>query len=522
MPARFIKHHLLLEEQTWRSALGYILLAAAEIAEISIFSPPAAGVGPILRMALARALGRRLATIDSFFDQAFYLRQLRSWRRKRAARNPKLHYALIGRFKQFSPHPNFDPLYYNRAASRPERLSDPLVRYVRGGRPGEDLNECMELRRALAHEARPDARGVLVFSHARGGGSSRLLLDVERKLAAQGLRILQVRPIPKSRSLVAIEDLTVSSPGAPPVFDLATEQETLSAYLSSWDIERIIVNHVVDRDRDFDRFIPQLARRFGCPYDVILHDYFSVCPRINLVDAYGRYCAIAPPGDCVSCLRMGGSEALSASNSNPEAWRDRWRKFLAGASRVIAPSHDLATRIAAHIGRTPEIMEPEDEKAYPPIRAPRLKGDENLKILVLGSLSVPKGLWVVSSLGRELHRMKAPVSISVFGSSAQSSLLRQPQILFKGPYLPEDLSKLIAAEAPHALFFPSIWPETWSFVLSEAFAHGLHVMAFDIGAPAARLRRLGLGELLPREWIDDPRALAQYLALCRKKWLGAS
>jgi glycosyltransferase involved in cell wall biosynthesis len=36
--------------------------------------------------------------------------------------------------------------------------------------------------------------------------------------------------------------------------------------------------------------------------------------------------------------------------------------------------------------------------------------------------------------------------------------------------------------------FPSIWPETFSYVVAEMIALGLPIVAFDLGAPAERLR----------------------------------
>ena len=55
---------------------------------------------------------------------------------------------------------------------------------------------------------------------------------------------------------------------------------------------------------------------------------------------------------------------------------------------------------------------------------------------------------------------------------------------------------------------PAIWPETWSFALSDALNSGLPVVAFDIGAPGERLRALGRGHLLPLAMSQDPRRLS--------------
>ena len=41
---------------------------------------------------------------------------------------------------------------------------------------------------------------------------------------------------------------------------------------------------------------------------------------------------------------------------------------------------------------------------------------------------------------------------------------------------------------PDLAFLPSIWPETWCFTLSEAWAAGLYAVVFDLGAQAERMR----------------------------------
>jgi glycosyltransferase involved in cell wall biosynthesis len=46
-------------------------------------------------------------------------------------------------------------------------------------------------------------------------------------------------------------------------------------------------------------------------------------------------------------------------------------------------------------------------------------------------------------------------------------------------------------------FLPALWPETWSFVLSQLWEAGLPVVAFDIGAQSERIRYSGAGLVLP-------------------------
>ena len=74
------------------------------------------------------------------------------------------------------------------------------------------------------------------------------------------------------------------------------------------------------------------------------------------------------------------------------------------------------------------------------------------------------------------------------------------------------LADKIAAHDPHLILVPSIWPETYCYVLSGALASGRAVAVFDLGAQAARTRAAGAGHLvLPLALSTAPLALAQAL-----------
>jgi glycosyltransferase involved in cell wall biosynthesis len=70
-------------------------------------------------------------------------------------------------------------------------------------------------------------------------------------------------------------------------------------------------------------------------------------------------------------------------------------------------------------------------------------------------------------------------------------------VFVTGTFAPEEAVPLIKAQQATMALLPSIWPETWCFTLAEAWRAGLAVAAFDIGAPAERIRRTGRGFLLP-------------------------
>jgi glycosyltransferase involved in cell wall biosynthesis len=76
---------------------------------------------------------------------------------------------------------------------------------------------------------------------------------------------------------------------------------------------------------------------------------------------------------------------------------------------------------------------------------------------------------------------------------------RESNIIIHGYYRAGTLPSFLARHRIGLVVVPSIWPETYSIVLSEAWLAGASAAAFDLGAPAERIRRHGGGWLAPLE-----------------------
>jgi hypothetical protein len=81
-----------------------------------------------------------------------------------------------------------------------------------------------------------------------------------------------------------------------------------------------------------------------------------------------------------------------------------------------------------------------------------------------------------------------------------------------GRYFDNELPERIAQCDPHIILVPSIWPETYCYVLSGALRSGRRIAVFDLGAQADRTRRHDPQHLLlPLSLIDQPQALVETL-----------
>ncbi len=450
-----------------------------------------------LHGAAAGLVRRRRAETEPAFDAEFYLGQIgHPARKRRATRAPLLHYLLIGWREQRTPTPAFDPVYVRRRLKTPF-WRDAYADWLRTPPPAPPQSEFAEAHRD-AREPALDQPIVLVFNHERGGGSSRYLGMIERELMARGLWPVRLRRLTGGRYI-----LVGSLPGGRA---LATEGSdglvALAEHMRGRTVDHILVNHVVDHPDGLIEWIPQLARELGVPFDAVLHDYFFVCQRINLIDDLGRYCGLAPVERCETCVARAGGDAKDA---DVRAWRERHARFLAAARRVVAPSEDARRRLAPALGRDLDVVEPEAEISPPAAPARRRSGVP--RIVSIGALSHAKGATVLERLAQTNRRLRTPLALAVIGPAVNASRLRRSGVEVTGLYREDDLEALIGKQRPDLFFFPAIWPETWSFTLSHALATGLPAVVFDIGAPAERLRRLGLDKwILPFDLVDQPEA----------------
>jgi len=144
-------------------------------------------------------------------------------------------------------------------------------------------------------------------------------------------------------------------------------------------------------------------------------------------------------------------------------------------------------------------------------------GDSELRIVVIGAISQIKGLDVLLACAEDARRRQLPLVFTVLGYTSNDVKAKDAGIQVTGRYSETDGLTMLAALQPHAVFLPSIWPETYCYTLSLALEARLPVFAFNLGAIASRLRALGLDQNLTSiENASNISALNDWLiAKCR-------
>ena len=329
-------------------------------------------------------------------------------------------------------------------------------------------------------------KNVLIVSHNRGGGAERHIQEDIRRLSREGSGIYLMRPQSGQPSHVVIRHHAAKPLPNLPSYPLA-DTAAIMAAIKDFNIAEIQTHSLVDYMPEAPDYLIHLAGALDARWEVNLHDYKVICPRINLADGNGFYCGEPSETACGLCLAERGSDF---GVTDIRAWRAMHRRALFAADRVLVPDEDAAERLERYFPEvTFEVSPHEDiDPAQIPIRSPELDPHENLRIVVIGAIGKIKGFEVLLACARNARQRRLPLEFVLMGYSMNDRLLKEAGVSITGRYLEENARATLKGLEPHVVWLPSLWPETYSYTLSIALQCGLPVFAFDIGAISRRIR----------------------------------
>jgi GT2 family glycosyltransferase len=348
------------------------------------------------------------------------------------------------------------------------------------------------------------APAYLLVTHGAGGGTERV---VEQRVAA--LRREGHDPVVLRALDGRCEVGDASGAFVNLRFALPAERAALRRLLAACRPAAAELHHLLGHDHS----IVGLLGDLGIPYDVWVHDYAWFCARLSFVSGDGRFCGEAEPVVCKACIAAWGSEILETIA--PAALRHRSAAILRGARAVIVPSPDVAGRVRRHVpGLLPVVRPWEADPPPPPPPRPRA-GSGLRRVAVIGAIGVDKGFNVLLACARDAALRRLNLEFVVVGfTENDEALLDTQRVFITGMFAPGEAVALIRAQAADLAFLPSIWPETWCYALSDAWAGGLPAAVFDIGTPPARVRAARRGWVLPLG-LPAPRVNDALLSLAQ-------
>lgn len=227
------------------------------------------------------------------------------------------------------------------------------------------------------------------------------------------------------------------------------------------------------------------------------HDFYALCPRVTMIDAIGRFCAGADVQTCTRCVEMAGAHENAALNDLlPSEHRALFGTLLARFSHVVTPSANAAGYLRKIYPQLEVTVLPHPEPALN-IAAEVREGSDD-EIVMLGAIGPHKGSKLLLDIARQAWLTHPHLKFRVIGyTNIDKELKAVGNVTITGKYSPADLPDLLAQTKGRLGLFLPLWPETYSYTLSELAKYGFIPLAPDIGAPADRIRQAGFGVVFP-------------------------
>jgi len=315
---------------------------------------------------------------------------------------------------------------------------------------------------------------ILNITHSLSGGTTQHVQDLERSFSSDAI-FLQFKPLEHGAMALCMK---LGNFYEQLVFEKAQRHDALKL-ISYLQINRIHIHHIINIDDEW-WFI---ANELHIPYDVTLHDYYFINASPTLSDQNGAFVEDRERRDMLAGVTRPIPGGLSA-----EAWRLKTTEVLVNADRVIVPSNFAKELYRQYFPTASFVVayhnDFEREKLCVPVTLIPKAPNEKYRIVVLGALNKEKGADLLESCADHSLKNNEEFEFHLIGYAYRPL---NDSVNQHGSYKEAQLQGLIADLNPHLIWFPCLWPETYSYTLSTAIKTGRPILAPDLGAFAERL-----------------------------------
>ncbi len=242
------------------------------------------------------------------------------------------------------------------------------------------------------------------------------------------------------------------------------------------------------------------------------HDFYTICPTVQLVDGDGNYCG----GPCTKgerdCTLPKGwilPDFGRLRDAYVHTHRDKMASAVAQCDWFVTTSKASRAVILKNMPEIPAeqfsiIEHGRDLMLTDVARAPGL--GSATRVVCFGALNETKGIVMLSELVKRNAEAGHPFEFHFLGNALGAFRPDKFGAIRHGPYHPDELIPLLASIRPSFSIIASIWPETYCHTLTESWTNGIPVLASDIGTLRERILEHGGG------WLLDPHDAAKWLA----------
>lgn len=358
-----------------------------------------------------------------------------------------------------------------------------------------------EVKKKLLHKF-GNVPVVVAFNHSWGGGASMYLDRELSRILNAGKEFVQVEYVPQS-NVFRVEYYYGSYYEK---INIKGDFAELCKILPK-QIAEIWLNELVSYPNLYTTLvnIANLAHSKNAYLLFLLHDFFAVCPTINLLNSDGKYCNIPEERICQNCLENNSrfnDIHKDERNCGIAAWRKHWLEFFSECNEIRVfskSSQEIFSKAYPSVNKGKITVRPHTID-YLPSLSGKKKFTDTLNVAVIGAIDEIKGVDVVTQMAELIKKYDLDVKITVIGYTYPE--ISKKLCVTTGKYSRASLPVRILENDIDVVLIPSIWPETFSYTSQEAMMMGLLVACFDIGAPAERIKEYDKGIVIPQIKAD--------------------
>ncbi len=256
--------------------------------------------------------------------------------------------------------------------------------------------------------------------------------------------------------------------------------------------------------QDLPLSLISVAKKLGKRVFLTAHDYLLLCPNFTLTkkDCVGKFefCNFEKNLDiCKKCLE----ETMNVKNINDLFFEKRKlfisKNVLPFLDTIFVPSESLKNNLEKNLSiesKNKFIVIPHgvgDDK----FQKKEIIGQDILRIAHVGVFSEVKGSRNFGKIA-ELFANSTFVEFFIIGKiddwETLNKIEKYKNVKILGAYKnPKELNKIFESNKINLVLLLSIWPETFSYTLSEAWLNGIPVISFDLGAQSDRINKFSGG-----------------------------
>lgn len=279
-------------------------------------------------------------------------------------------------------------------------------------------------------------------------------------------------------------------------------EKLVSQFLHKYAIDLLHIRHIGWHSIS----LPKVATKLEIPVVFSFHDFYTICPNVNLLDENLNYCGgkcTETEGECSKGIWKSHDYTPPLKHKFVYVWQNRMIEmfnYIDVCITTSVTSKDILCNIYPQLKNKNFQVIPHgrnfshiSKSAVSLSKKPSLT--EKIKILIPGNITSSKGVEKIIALKEQDHQNL--LELHFLGSVANYA--NKELGIYHGKYTREDFVEKVKSINPSFSIIFSIWPETFCHTLTESWASGIPIITFGMGAVGERVKRFDGGWIISKE-----------------------